>query len=86
MAQGAVEKPGSDIGVGITGIAGPTGATENMPVGTIFVAVVRNVGTAQRVIVRDLALYKEEKELTRDKARRLAVLRALEMVLEICEG
>ena len=86
MAQGAVEKSGSDIGVGITGIAGPTGATENMPVGTIFVAVVRNVGTAQRVIVRDLALYKEEKELTRDKARRLAVLRALEMVLEICEG
>ena len=39
MVQGLFTKTGSDICLAITGVAGPTGATENCPVGTAFVAI-----------------------------------------------
>ena len=39
LASGIAKKLNSDIGVGITGIAGPTGGTEKKPVGLIFVGI-----------------------------------------------
>jgi len=39
LAQGARKKATADIGVGITGIAGPTGATEGKPVGLTYLAL-----------------------------------------------
>lgn len=39
MAEGVCKKTGSDIGIGITGIAGPGGGTEEKPVGTVFVGI-----------------------------------------------
>jgi len=39
MADGIREECRSSIGVGITGIAGPTGGTEQKPVGLVYVAV-----------------------------------------------
>lgn len=42
MASGARKAFMASIGVGITGIAGPTGATPTKPVGLVFVAVSSN--------------------------------------------
>ncbi len=39
MAEGIVRLSGSDIGIGITGIAGPGGGTEEKPVGLIYIAL-----------------------------------------------
>jgi nicotinamide-nucleotide amidase len=39
MAEGARRQAQADIGMGVTGIAGPTGGTPEKPVGTIWVAL-----------------------------------------------
>ena len=39
LARGARQRLGAKIGLGITGIAGPTGATASKPVGLVYVAV-----------------------------------------------
>ena len=39
MAEGVRNLMGSDLGVGTTGIAGPTGSTEKSPVGFVYIAL-----------------------------------------------
>ena len=39
MARGVRALSGSDLGIGITGIAGPSGSTEKDPVGTVYIAL-----------------------------------------------
>ena len=48
MARGARTRFGADVGVGVTGVAGPGGGTDAKPVGRVHVAVVTPDATAAR--------------------------------------
>jgi nicotinamide-nucleotide amidase len=44
LAFGAVERFGAELGVGLTGIAGPGGGTEDKPVGTVCFSIIARDG------------------------------------------
>jgi len=68
MAEGICKASGADIGVSVTGIAGPDGGTKEKPVGLVFVGVCY-LGTTT---THELHLIG-----TRSKIRQAAVLHAL---------
>ncbi len=71
MAQGVRSTFAADLGVAVTGVAGP-GASERKPAGLVFVAL----ATSQRTEVERL-----DRDLGRDDNRSLAVAVALQMLL-----
>jgi nicotinamide-nucleotide amidase len=62
MAQGAVERAGVELGVAVTGIAGPGGATPGKPVGLVWLAL------ALRAPAGALQLQTERLQLPGDRA------------------
>ncbi|HEX8184908.1 MAG TPA: CinA family protein, partial [Blastocatellia bacterium] len=51
MARGIKERTGATIGVSVTGIAGPSGGTQAVPVGTVYVGLADDVMTTNRRLV-----------------------------------
>jgi nicotinamide-nucleotide amidase len=50
MAQGLIEVTEADVGVAITGVAGPAGGTERKPVGTVVFARAERGADPQHVV------------------------------------
>jgi nicotinamide-nucleotide amidase len=48
MAEGVRRASNTTLGLGITGIAGPGGASEEKPVGTVFIALASPKGTVSK--------------------------------------
>jgi nicotinamide-nucleotide amidase len=75
MAQGALARAGVDLTVSITGIAGPGGGSADKPVGLVHFAA----ATRDRLIHRE----KRYGDIGRSEVRRLSVIEALSMLLEL---
>ncbi len=71
MAEGAQKGSGADFGIGITGIAGPGGGTEEKPVGLVYIALAGEGET----YVKKLNLGGE-----RTRIRTMSALHALDML------
>ena len=69
LADGAVERFGADVGVGVTGIAGPDGGTPEKPVGTVWFSVALADG---RHLTRRV-LIPGDRESVRDRSTTIAM-------------
>jgi len=77
MAMGAAERANADCAVATTGVAGPTGGTEENPVGTVcFACVVKNQVLTERMIF----------EGNRMEIRMQAAVYAIEMLCDYIES
>jgi len=77
MAAAVRERLGADIGLGVTGVAGPDGGTEEKPVGLVFVAA---AGAAFNRVLR------LEGDLGREGNRARAVSEALALCIAAAEA
>ncbi len=73
MVKGAIENSNAQLAVAITGIAGPTGGTQNKPVGLVYIAT----------------KYRDKVNVTenffkgdRDQIRLQAAIKALELMIQ----
>jgi nicotinamide-nucleotide amidase len=77
MATGVADAMDTDVGVGLTGIAGPEGGTAEKPVGTVWfaVAVRGRVRTLHRVFTGD-------REAVRERATQAALLLLYQVLVD----
>lgn len=74
MAAGVRERLNTDVGIGVTGIAGPTGGSEGKPIGLVYLALVARDGTSVGV--------REVYDAGRENYKTLTAARALRLVEE----
>lgn len=77
MAAGIRQRIATDIGVGITGLAGPGGGTKGQPVGLVYIAVAGDHGT----VVRENHFRGSRKEIKQQSAET-----ALQMIHDYLSG
>ena len=85
MARGALEKSGANFAVSVTGVAGPTGGTNEHPVGEVCIGVCddRPWDNSFRFVFEP---EKEKNHTARECIRASAAERALALLLEQIES
>lgn len=84
MAAGVRDTAGTDWGVATTGIAGPTGGTDEKPVGTVYVGLARagEWGSGDSATTAERHVFDGDRRQVKEQIARTA----LETVLEAVEG
>ncbi len=77
MATGVREITGADLGLSITGVAGPGGGTDAKPVGTTFIGLANS--SSERV---EHKIWRGDRAQNREQSARFA----LKMLIEYLEG
>ena len=75
MAEGVAKISGAHVGVGISGIAGPTGATETKPVGMVCFGFSIN-GKVQTFT----KYFKGSRTIVRQKSTKFAINKLIELI------
>ena len=78
MALGAAKAAGAEIGISVTGVAGPTGGDAVRPVGTVYLGAARG----DTVYVKKLFVSRPDRALIRARAAQAA----LELALRLAQG
>jgi nicotinamide-nucleotide amidase len=78
MAQGAVQRAGVALGVAVTGIAGPGGATPGKPVGTVWLAVAQRGAGGDVQVRAERLLLPGDRSAVREQSVRQALRRLRE--------
>lgn len=76
MAKGALQHSAADVSVAITGIAGPSGGSQQKPVGLVHIAAASRAGA---VLHRELRCG----NIGRSKVRRRSILEAFFMLRQV---
>ncbi|MFH0826479.1 MAG: CinA family protein [Candidatus Omnitrophota bacterium] len=77
MAQAVRRLAKTDFGIGITGVAGPTGGSPQKPIGTVFIAV----SSQNKTIIKEFHFAGN-----RDRIRNASALKALELLKTLLVG
>lgn len=78
MALGAAQAAGAEIGISVTGVAGPTGGDALRPVGTVYLGAARG----ETVYLKKLSVSRPDRALVRARAAQAA----LELALRLAQG
>ena len=77
MATGVRRLAGTDLGLSVSGIAGPTGGTREKPVGTVYMALARE---------NNVQSWKYSFKGSREDIKQQASERALIIIRDHCQG
>jgi nicotinamide-nucleotide amidase len=76
MALAARQRFGADYGIGVTGIAGPSGASEEKPVGLVYIGLARPGGRPGETVSVERNVFHGDRDMVRSQA----ALRALDLL------
>ncbi len=79
MAEGALLKSGADISISVTGIAGPTGGTDDKPVGTVWIGIAEKSASGIEVSAEP-KLYPQGREVFKQQVSQATLMKILRVI------